>query len=164
MGPTADKVFIEMLVSSPSFCSIHSVCVRDQSAGQADADEVSSPKCPKQQNVPLIFIRIHKYFICLCTSCVEKSLKMSRSVFPALLWTDLSLVLLTCQWRVPSLHGVLPLSAVTDQCDHRSAGTIPRQCQPHSANGLQLIQSQWLVQRDDPLREVGGAVMSAIAV
>lgn len=56
----------------------------------------------------------------------------------------------------------LQLSLITDQTP---------QCQPHSANRLQLIQSQWLVMREDAAGvEDGdeqwrrGAVMSAISV
>ncbi len=37
----------------------------------------------------------------------------------------------------------LQLSLITDQWEH------PPQCQPHSANRLQLIQNQWLVMREE---------------
>lgn len=37
----------------------------------------------------------------------------------------------------------LQLSLITDQREH------PPQCQPHSANRLQLIQNQWLVMREE---------------
>lgn len=146
-----------MLVSCPRFRSIHSVC----SGSIGRADEVTSPKCPKQQNVPLSLIRINKYFICLCTSCVEKC--PDQCFLPSCEQTSYWCSSRVSEGRRPFVvffrSVPLQISVITDPQEQS-----PRQCQPRCANGLQLIQSQWLVQRDEPLREGGGAVMSAISV
>lgn len=135
MGPTADNVFIKMLVSSPHFGSIHSVCVRDQSAGQADTDEVSSPKCPKQQNVPLIFIRINKYVICLCTSSVEKSLKNVQITVSC---PPVNRPLIGAP-HVP-VKGAVPSWCSSAQCRYRSVWSQIRRNNPPS---VPTTQCQW---------------------